>query len=103
MTHAVFRDGKVHVCAELCPTCVFRPGNLMKLHSGRLAGMVREAQANQSCIPCHERLEKWTGVKGQDACCRGFFDRYPTQPLQLAERLGLVEFVDPAKDGSPPR
>ena len=38
-TTGVFRDGAVHVRAEQCTTCVFHPGNRMRLPPGRLAGM----------------------------------------------------------------
>ncbi|MEJ7804100.1 MAG: hypothetical protein WKH68_12145 [Candidatus Limnocylindria bacterium] len=31
--------------------------------------------------------------QGQPAVCRGFFARHQTQPLQLAERLGMIEEV----------
>jgi hypothetical protein len=86
-----YRDGRVHVCAALCSTCVFRPGNLMKLAPGRLAGMVADARADSSAIICHSTLYQ-PGV--DNAVCRGFFDRHPTQPLQVAERLGLVEWQE---------
>lgn len=92
MAHNVFRDGKVHVCQEMCSTCVFRPGNLMKLQPGRLREMIAEACRNDGCIPCHQTLKSY-GSQGGNACCRGFFDRYPTQPLQIAERIGLIEYV----------
>lgn len=75
----------------MCPTCVFRPGNLMRLNPGRLREMIDEATTNESCIPCHHQI--WS--RGDDAVCRGFFDRFPTQPLQIADRLDLVEFIDP--------
>lgn len=88
MTHNVYRDGRVHVQREMCPTCVFRPGNLMALRSGRVREMVDGARENESAIVCHDTLGT-----GANAVCRGFYDRYPTQPLQIAERLGLVEFV----------
>lgn len=86
MTHDVFRDGKVHVCAQMCETCVFRPGNLMHLKPGRLNEMITEAGQNESTIVCHSTLE------GPNAACRGFFDRHKTQTLQIAERLGLIEW-----------
>jgi hypothetical protein len=92
MKHDVYRDGRVHVLSEMCETCVFRPGNLMKLQSGRVRGMIDEARANESTIVCHATLYR-DGVS--NAVCRGFHDRYPTQPLQLAERLGLIEYDDP--------
>jgi hypothetical protein len=61
----------------------------MDLAPGRVAGMVRGAKADESAIICHSTLD------GPNAVCRGFFDRHPTQPLQVAERLGLVEYIDP--------
>ena len=82
----VYRNGKVHVCALMCDTCIFRPGNLIDLEEGRVEGMIRDATRNESCITCHETL-------GADqAICRGFFDKHATQPLQVAQRLGFVVF-----------
>lgn len=87
--HNVYRDGKIHVCAEQCDTCIFRPGNLMNLRSGRVREMVDAAKADDSSIVCHKTLE------GENAVCRGFFDKHPTRPLKMAEHLGLVKEVDP--------
>lgn len=89
MTSGAFRDGYVHVCREMCSTCVFRPGNLMHLRPGRLRGMIDEATANDGAIICHCTLD------GDRAVCRGFFDRHQTTPLQLAERLGVMREIDP--------
>lgn len=91
--HNVFRDGRVHVCKDMCSTCIFRPGNLMELNPGRVKGMIADATRDGSTIVCHKTLD------GDNAACRGFFDRYPTQPLQIAQRLGLVEEVDPKSGG----
>jgi len=88
-----YRDGLVHVQARMCDTCIFRPGNKMDLRDGRVEQMVRDAARNQSCIPCHQTLEFSDGAAGQSVC-RGFFDRHPTAPLQIAERMGLIEFTD---------
>ena len=87
-THNAYRAGRVHVCHELCQTCVFRPGNLMHLRSGRVRAMIDQAIAADSAIVCHKTLD------GDSAVCRGFFDRYPTAPLQIAQRLDLLTFVD---------
>lgn len=87
--HNAYRDGKVHVCSRLCTTCVFRAGNLMHLQPGRLAAMVADANATQSAIICHSTLYR-DGV--DNAVCRGFYDRHPTQPLQIAQRLRLIHF-----------
>ena len=82
-----YSGGRVHVCEEMCSTCVFRPGNLMMLEPGRLAGMVRDSVAADSAIICHSTLY---GQTEQEAVCRGFFDRHKTTPLQMAERLGMI-------------
>lgn len=81
----VYRDGKVHVLSAMCSTCIFRPGNLMQLREGRVDQMVRDATRNQSCIPCHSTLS------GKQSVCYGFFKLHATAPLQIAERMGLVE------------
>lgn len=88
-THRIYVDGRVRVAREMCSTCVFRPGNLMSLAPGRLAGMIRDATRDESTIVCHSTLDL-----PLQAACRGFFDRHPTQPLQVAERLGLIREVD---------
>lgn len=84
-----FRDGRVHVQRRMCLTCIFRPGPMRdSLAPGRVDEMVAEATANQSAITCHETYDV------DNAVCRGFFDRHPTAPLQIAERVGIIEFVD---------
>lgn len=84
--HDAYRDGRVHVRAELCSSCIFRSGNLMHLCSGQVRGMVDEAREADAAIICHQTLD------GPNAVCRGFYDRHPTRPLRLAGRLGLVEW-----------
>lgn len=82
-----FRNGKVHVLKAKCKTCIFRPGNLMHLNPGRVKQMVKEAVKAESCIVCHETYD------GKHAVCAGFFEKYATAPLQIAERLGYIEWV----------
>lgn len=93
-----YRGGRVHVLAELCATCVFRPGNLMALAPGRLRELVQANVAADSALTCHSTLER---DDVDNAICRGFYDRHETTPLQLATRLGLVEFDPvPPTEGS---
>jgi hypothetical protein len=82
-----WRDGRVHVRRELCSSCIFRPGNLMELRSGRVRQMVTEARMSDSAIICHQKLD------GPNAVCRGFYERWSTTPLLLAHALDLVEEV----------
>jgi len=87
----VYRENRVHVCAERCDTCIFHPGNRMNLEAGRVAEMVRACRAEAGGnIPCHERMDT-----GADAICRGFWDAHHEDDglLVLAERLGTVEYV----------
>ena len=85
--HNVYRDGRVHVMAERCATCIFRPGNLMRLDRGRVADMAATAVQRESVIVCHATLNS-----DANAACRGYWDgyRWRVQALQLAERLNAV-------------
>lgn len=87
MTRKPFRNGRVHVCSQMCPTCIFRPGNLMNLDPGRRDQMVKQAMRQESAITCHETLD------GLQSVCRGFFERHATAPLQIAARLNLITFT----------
>jgi len=58
----------------------------MDLHEDRVAEMVEEATKDQTSIICHSTLGE------NNAVCRGFFDQHKTQPLQIAERLGFIEW-----------
>jgi hypothetical protein len=87
----VYRNGKVHVCAERCATCVFRPGNLMHLERGRLADMVASARSYDQGghIICHDTLD------AANAVCRGWFDRYAAADpvFRLAQAFDVVAEV----------
>lgn len=90
----VFRDGKVHVMAKMCPTCIFRPGNLMRLEPVRVKHMVEGATKAESCIPCHETTHNQ--AEGE-AICRGFYEKFPTVPIRLAQALGRLVEITPKK------
>ncbi len=83
----VWRDGKVHVKAGRCATCIFRPGNKMRLGPRRVRGMVLTATREDTAIICHDTL----GTDRQ-AVCRGFFNGYRTTPLVMAKLMGLIRF-----------
>jgi hypothetical protein len=94
--HNAFRNGKVHVCASKCSTCIFRPGNVMHLQEGRRDQMVRDSIESGGAIICHQTLYQKTD---EHAVCRGFFDvhKHEVQALQLAERLNMLT-EDPVKE-----
>ena len=92
---------RTRLLAQMCDTCVFRPGNLMQLRQGRLRDLVEEARQAQSYIICHSTLPGMTADGLQPAVCRGFADRYHTQSLQVIERLfGFTEVEPPPKPDS---
>jgi hypothetical protein len=86
-----FVNGKVWVRRRQCATCIFRPGNLMRLEDGRVEQMVEDATKDNSCIPCHHHLYQGDAI---EPVCAGFFRKHKTQTLQIAERLGVVEYVE---------
>lgn len=95
----------VRVMREQCATCIFRPGNLMDLQPGRLKSMTDECRKGDRHIPCHEFLHlrrggDVAGPQARGAVCRGYWDTQPhSSLLQVAERLGFVEYVDPNPSG----
>lgn len=93
-----YHQGRVHVQAEQCATCVGRPGNLMQLTPGRLAALVRDNVRADAALTCHATLYRQAE---QEAVCRWFFDHHPTLPLRLAVALDVVTFV-PTTDGRTP-
>jgi hypothetical protein len=94
----VYSEGKVHVMAEKCDTCIFRPGNQMRLNPGRVKEMVTASIEGGGGITCHKTIH---GQAEQEATCRGFFDACKDQvpAFDLAERIGVIEEV--SLDGIP--
>ncbi len=90
----VFRNNRVHVMAKMCDNCIFRPGNPMNLRRGRVAQMVSWCKRNEGSIPCHKTTY---GQAEGEAVCRGFFEKHKTQALQVAERMGLIEWQETGK------
>lgn len=94
------------VLREQCATCIFRPGNPMRLQKGRVQGMVQECLRRDSYISCHEHVQyvhSWADDEAdadyeatpESTVCRGFYDRYPGvgQMIRIAGRLGILEEV----------
>jgi hypothetical protein len=86
---------KSRLLTEQCSTCIFRPGNPMHLSPGRLKDMVDGAKRKEGFIVCHATLRGVAPKGTKPAICRGFFDRYSTQALQVLERLFGFILVEP--------
>ncbi|MEV0649993.1 hypothetical protein AB0I28_32520 [Phytomonospora sp. NPDC050363] len=86
--------GGSRVLTGECSTCIFRPGNLMALRSGRVKDLVQAALADETFIVCHQTLDR--GKDGPlPAVCGGFARRYDTAALRLMRALGRAVDVDP--------
>lgn len=96
-----FRDGKVHVMSEKCSTCVFRPGNLMRLRPGRLQEMTDHVQDTGVPFSCHQTLA-YASIEHQEhyegnALCAGAVEQYGPESniIRMARLMEIVEGVDP--------
>ncbi len=100
-TRVVDPDGTLRVCADLCPTCIYRPGNLMNLEPGRVRQMTQDAIANEGHVVCHSTL----GTPAP-AICAGF-ERHPQGGIRslalrfaAAGRLRIVRITPPTEGES---
>lgn len=89
--------GEVRICAGLCTTCIFRPGNLMNLKPGRVTGMVKGALADEGHITCHQTL----GTP-EPAMCAGYYQLPAAKARSMFLRLlhagiGVIKWITPSK------
>lgn len=78
------------VMRERCDQCLFLPERIVP--PKRMAQLLRTCAATDTHFVCH----KSTIADGGNVCCRGFYDRNPhaSNLMRIAERLGVVVFVD---------
>jgi hypothetical protein len=86
---------RTRLLARMCATCIFRPGNPMHLHPGRLRDLVDQARCGDGFIVCHSTLPGMAPDGLKPAVCRGFADRYDTQALQIMGRLFGFDEIEP--------
>lgn len=96
-----YRDGKVHVMAEKCFTCVFRPGNIMHLSPGRLKSMADHVQETGVPFSCHQTLayseERYRDHYQGNALCAGAVENYGDKSvvMRMAHACDVIEEVEP--------
>lgn len=97
----IYRDGKVHVLADKCDTCIFKPhARPLGVDGARVASMVRDTKDDPGAtVPCHSTL--YRPDKDENAVCRGWWDRFAQADpiLRQAEALGIIEY-QPVPDDS---
>lgn len=81
-------DRRPRLFDQKCPTCVFRPGNLMNLPPGRLAELVNGNLARGTALVCHLTTYGQRPDLGE-VLCRGFVDAHGDQvgSIQVLQRL----------------
>jgi len=52
--------------------------------------MVADVKKNGGYVTCHQSLDR---PLRQRVICRGSFDRIKTQIIQMAERMGFIEWI----------
>lgn len=79
----VYRDGKVHVMADHCPTCIYGPNS--PVSTERVRGMLDYCVRDNRITPCHEWMDTKT-----PAICHGLYATGRVGMLQIAERMGAI-------------
>lgn len=85
----MFKNNRFRVMGQVCRTCIYRADSPLSLE--KLENDVRDEHIGfKGWRICHHS-------HSDRACCRGFWNahswKFPAG--QIAQRLGLVEFVDP--------
>ena len=87
--------------AEMCSSCVFRPGNLMKLEPGRLQELAKKNLDAGCALICHKTLSYGEHPEIGEAVCRGFYDAYGEEcdVIRVINRIGGFQEVELPPDG----
>jgi hypothetical protein len=82
----IFRDGEVHVLADKCGTCIFKPAS-RPVEGARVAELIRGTRDEVGAtVPCHKTLY---GQAEHNAICRGWWDRFADRDYILRQAMDL--------------
>lgn len=79
-------NGKLRVCAKRCSQCLFTDAKIVG--DDRKLALLAECRRTGKYFLCHKST-----IAGTAVVCRGFYDEQESALCQVAQRLGLVEFV----------
>jgi hypothetical protein len=95
---------KARVLNAQCATCIYRPGNLMRLSPGRLRQMTQDAlrEGSQGII-CHSTLPYGDHPESGPAICGGFWELHGHRNnfLRVMGRIGGIVMTDPPGEEEP--
>lgn len=77
------------VCEGKCDQCLFSKDRIVSAE--RVREILAECEEQDTHFTCHKAT-----IEDRHVCCRGFYDTRTSQGIRIAQRLGMVEFVNPA-------
>jgi len=75
-----------------CNQCLFTKNKIVD--DERKAGIIKECLENGTHFVCHKETMTDPDNFDMGLCCKGFFDKYKTQPIRMATAMRVVEFVE---------
>lgn len=99
------RQSNPQVFTERCSSCIFRPGDPMRLGSARVREVIERNRAAGAALICHQTLPYGSHPEVGRTVCRGFWDAYAasTGSIQVMRRLfGDDVFVEVEPPGCAP-
>jgi hypothetical protein len=76
------------VMARKCDQCLLSPERIVS--ASRAAQIIRQCAREDRTFECHKG-----SIAGRNIACRGHWDTGVGQVGRIAERLGIVRFIDP--------
>lgn len=76
------------VCNEPCNQCLFSKDKIVS--NERRKQILDECKREDTHFICHKAT-----IEGKEVCCRTFYDTRDTNLIRIAQRLNMVEFVNP--------
>lgn len=79
---------KLKVCERQCDQCLFG--------KNRIVTLARKKDILKQCIEGDQHFECHKGtMAGLKIVCRGFYNQMTSSAIQISQRMGWIEFVDP--------
>ena len=88
MTRTKYGRDVFPVMARRCDECLFSENAIVS--NARRKDILKDCQRSDTHFACHKGT-----LANEEICCRGFFETKSTNLIRIAERLGVIVFVNP--------
>ena len=82
-----------YVQEKQCDQCLFSANRIVSL--ARMKQILRDCERQDRHFICHKAQttddRRW---HGKQICCRGFYDKFTTNLIRVAQRLKLIRLVN---------